>query len=143
MIFGVYCKMNREPSEKIDESSKRIEESVSNDLSLPTTKLDNLSEAPTKPTTITMSIREMYESRKAEMEQFNEQTGRTFTCVLCEQPSKGFGNNPQPICDGKCCDECNYFKVIPARMAVAERDALARRLHQRIEAQRRQRGVRR
>lgn len=25
-------------------------------------------------------------------------------------------NNAQPLKDGRCCDECNSIKVIPARM---------------------------
>ena len=27
-----------------------------------------------------------------------------------------YGNNPQPVCGGKCCDDCNQMKVIPARL---------------------------
>jgi len=47
-------------------------------------------------------------------------------CVLCNEEIKGdvvngialpYGNNPHPLADeGKCCDDCNMFKVIPARM---------------------------
>ena len=47
-------------------------------------------------------------------------------CVLCNEEIKGdvvngeakvYGHNPAPLADeGKCCDECNMFKVIPARM---------------------------
>lgn len=126
--------MNRETPEKIDTSELTKTDSLFS---------NSISEAPTQTTTRTMSIREMYESSKAERDQFNESTGRTYTCCLCDQPSKGFGNNPAPLRDGRCCDECNFFKVIPARMAVAQRDALARRLRSRIEAQSRQRTGRR
>lgn len=28
------------------------------------------------------------------------------------------GNNASPINDGRCCDTCNSFVVIPARLAV-------------------------
>lgn len=39
------------------------------------------------------------------------------TCVLCGKHIEGYGNNPAPLADeGKCCDECNKTKVIPARM---------------------------
>ena len=39
------------------------------------------------------------------------------TCVLCGKHINGHGNNPAPLADeGKCCDECNKTKVIPARM---------------------------
>lgn len=27
-----------------------------------------------------------------------------------------YGNNAQPINDGRCCDECNILFVIPARL---------------------------
>ena len=27
------------------------------------------------------------------------------------------GHNAQPLNDGRCCDECNAYKVIPARIA--------------------------
>ena len=47
-------------------------------------------------------------------------------CVLWNEEIKGdvvngialaYGNNPHPLADeGQCCDECNMFKVIPARM---------------------------
>lgn len=41
------------------------------------------------------------------------------TCVLCGKHIDGYGNNPAPLADeGKCCDECNSTKVIPARMKV-------------------------
>jgi hypothetical protein len=41
---------------------------------------------------------------------------RWFKCCLCDEQAKGWGNNPQPLMGGKCCDECNMTKVIPARM---------------------------
>lgn len=38
-------------------------------------------------------------------------------CVLCGKHIVGYGNNPFPLADeGKCCDECNKTKVIPARI---------------------------
>jgi len=37
-------------------------------------------------------------------------------CCLCKKQIKGYGNNAQPIKDGRCCDECNLKKVIPARL---------------------------
>jgi hypothetical protein len=40
-----------------------------------------------------------------------------FTCVICEQHSVGYGNNPAPVKnEGKCCDDCNFTKVLPARL---------------------------
>ena len=41
-------------------------------------------------------------------------------CCLCDEMVEGFGNNPEPICEGgRCCDKCNAEKVIPARLLEA------------------------
>lgn len=37
-------------------------------------------------------------------------------CVICGKPITGYGNNAQPVKDGKCCDKCNQEVVIPARI---------------------------
>ena len=38
-------------------------------------------------------------------------------CVLCGKEFEGWGNNPAPLKnDGECCKECNWKKVIPARL---------------------------
>ena len=40
-----------------------------------------------------------------------------FVCCLCNQDSRGYGNNPIPLkSSGRCCDKCNN-KVIGARWA--------------------------
>lgn len=39
-----------------------------------------------------------------------------FECVICKQGYIGYGNNAQPLADGRACDACNDFKVIPARI---------------------------
>jgi hypothetical protein len=42
-------------------------------------------------------------------------------CVLCGEPFDGFGNNPEPLIAyeaGRCCNDCNTTKVIPARLMV-------------------------
>jgi hypothetical protein len=42
-----------------------------------------------------------------------------YTCVLCGEKSIGWGNNPEPLAsydDGRCCERCNWEKVIPARI---------------------------
>ena len=39
-----------------------------------------------------------------------------FICVICKDLSVGYGNNPQPINEGVCCDSCNAHYVLPARM---------------------------
>jgi len=42
---------------------------------------------------------------------------KPYKCCLCKKQKYGFGNNPAPLTeDGRCCDECNSKKVIPARM---------------------------
>lgn len=42
-------------------------------------------------------------------------------CVLCGKHIDGYGNNPAPLADeGKCCDDCNATKVIPARLEASK-----------------------
>lgn len=43
-------------------------------------------------------------------------------CSICHGGYTGFGNNAQPVNNGRCCDKCNQDVVIPRRMG-----ALARR----------------
>jgi len=37
-------------------------------------------------------------------------------CCLCQCDAGKYGNNALPVKKGRCCDECNVTKVIPARM---------------------------
>lgn len=39
-----------------------------------------------------------------------------FKCSICGKNCKGHGNNPQPINNGECCDECNKKIVLPRRL---------------------------
>ena len=42
-----------------------------------------------------------------------------WSCCLCGKFFSGFGNNPDPLSirdDDECCDDCNWGKVIPARV---------------------------
>ena len=40
-----------------------------------------------------------------------------FTCCICGNRFRGFGNNPEPVKkDGECCDNCNDEYVVPARL---------------------------
>lgn len=39
-----------------------------------------------------------------------------WKCCICGRKFTGWGNNAQPVKDGKCCDTCNFTKVIPARI---------------------------
>jgi hypothetical protein len=53
-------------------------------------------------------------------------TDKTLECCICgediiaEAKAKGNlwegGHNPDPIKNGRCCDVCNYNKVVPARI---------------------------
>lgn len=48
-------------------------------------------------------------------------------CCLCGKECENeYGNNPYPVAsEGKCCNDCNATKVIPARFAKAEEDKKA------------------
>ena len=37
-------------------------------------------------------------------------------CGICEEMYIGYGNNANPVIDGKCCDKCNFTIVIPTRL---------------------------
>lgn len=42
-----------------------------------------------------------------------------YTCCICGKEFNDWGNNPWPVVldpDAKCCDDCNWKKVIPARI---------------------------
>ena len=52
-------------------------------------------------------------------EEGSEQWGdEVWKCVLCKEHFTGYGNNPDPLAQGKgeCCDVCNTNQVIPARI---------------------------
>ena len=44
--------------------------------------------------------------------------GSEYVCCLCGADEFGYGNNPAPLdqMPNRCCDVCNYTKVIPARL---------------------------
>lgn len=37
-------------------------------------------------------------------------------CSICGKKYDGYGNNAQPVNNGRCCDECNIKVVIPRRI---------------------------
>jgi hypothetical protein len=43
-------------------------------------------------------------------------------CPICGGATVGFGNDAWPVNDGRCCDQCNAERVIPA-LRLLERDA--------------------
>lgn len=41
---------------------------------------------------------------------------KTQICSICQVAFTGWGNNAQPVNNGRCCDKCNADIVIPARL---------------------------
>lgn len=44
-----------------------------------------------------------------------------WQCCICGEYFTGWGNNPWPVSndeDDKCCDYCNFTKVLPERIAM-------------------------
>lgn len=41
---------------------------------------------------------------------------RKKKCSICGKRYEGYGNNAQPVNEGRCCDYCNANVVIPTRM---------------------------
>lgn len=37
-------------------------------------------------------------------------------CSICGKKYEGYGNNAQPVNDGRCCDKCNSTIVVPRRI---------------------------
>lgn len=40
------------------------------------------------------------------------------TCSICQQDYIGWGNNAEPVNEGRCCDMCNSAIVVPARIVM-------------------------
>jgi len=43
----------------------------------------------------------------------------TYVCCICGKKYTGYGNNSWPVNNdesARCCDECNWTKIIPARL---------------------------
>ena len=36
-------------------------------------------------------------------------------CILCGEEYEGYGNNAEPLAEGRCCDKCNE-KVVMKRI---------------------------
>ena len=43
---------------------------------------------------------------------------KTGICSICGKKYDHWGNNAQPINDGRCCDSCNDAYVIPTRLGM-------------------------
>lgn len=39
-------------------------------------------------------------------------------CSICRKKYEGYGNNAQPVNNGRCCDRCNTLTVVPKRMEI-------------------------
>lgn len=37
-------------------------------------------------------------------------------CVICGKEFQGYGNNAMPVKEGRCCEDCNVYVVIPQRI---------------------------
>lgn len=48
-------------------------------------------------------------------------------CSICQLEFAEFGNNPYPVNEGRCCDQCNASVVIPARLNMLLRNTDARK----------------
>lgn len=61
------------------------------------------------------------EDQQKELEKLRDEL-KTWTerhyCCVCRVPFIGWGNNPDPLGEPgeKCCDHCNWYHVIPARL---------------------------
>jgi len=55
----------------------------------------------------------------------SDQTKSTGACCLCGGTYRNFGHNAAPLSDGRCCDDCNYTKVLPERLRRAGAAKLA------------------
>jgi hypothetical protein len=46
-------------------------------------------------------------------------------CSICDDVIEDeFGNNAEPINSGRCCDDCNWSLVIPARVGQLDSNEL-------------------
>jgi hypothetical protein len=41
---------------------------------------------------------------------------RAKICSICDEPFTEYGNNAEPVNSGRCCDDCNWEVVLPARL---------------------------
>ena len=41
-------------------------------------------------------------------------------CCICGRVFYGYGNNAEPFRKGRCCEECNWIYVVPARIKDVE-----------------------
>jgi hypothetical protein len=51
--------------------------------------------------------------------------GKLRYCDICKEAYIGHGNNAQPVAEGRCCEKCNFRKVLPERLRRAGAPQLA------------------
>ena len=79
--------------------------------------------APTTRSENAMQLQAMLDGAFAENDRLRREDPAAFAakiqaslpwmhCAMCRVQFKGYGNNAQPILDGKVCDECNITVVI-------------------------------
>jgi hypothetical protein len=66
-----------------------------------------------KTAEFTKAIRARY---RVKTKLLSEIEAETSTCSICKHEFTGHGNNAQPINSGRCCGDCNWMVVIPARI---------------------------
>jgi hypothetical protein len=47
----------------------------------------------------------------------NLDQSKVNTCSICGADYEGWGNNAHPVNAGRCCDQCNWKVVVPARLS--------------------------
>lgn len=55
-------------------------------------------------------------------QRFYEVLEKNHVCSICGKFYEGFGNNADPINEGRCCDACNDMYVIPQRILKMQYD---------------------
>jgi hypothetical protein len=58
-----------------------------------------------------------YKRAKAlDLKPMSESENLLHACSICAHLYEGFGHNAEPVNSGRCCDDCNWAVVIPARI---------------------------
>jgi hypothetical protein len=49
-------------------------------------------------------------------DKYRKEAASKHICDICRNEYYGYGNNAYPVTDGRCCNDCNWMYVIPARI---------------------------
>jgi hypothetical protein len=55
-------------------------------------------------------------SKQEQQLEFDFMNEKGKCCICCKPLKDEFGNNAQPVKEGRCCNECNASVVVPARL---------------------------